>query len=505
MNEKSSRLWLALRCSDLPLAALTIDDASTTPIVVAEKKVVVFVNALAAEAGASEGMDCTTAQLLTGCRIAERDIDKEQQALNDLSEKLYQFTPHITRYCSSESADSGLLLEISSCLTLFGGLKNMADSINAFLSKDGYVFKVGLAHSEKASWYLSFAGFDITGDETEPLFLERLNTLPVELLFDYPKAVEALLKTGFRCFGDIARQITGNSLSSFKKRFGNDFVEALCDIFNIDQNFHQASLFQKPRDSYKPQEWFEKEVQFEYPVTLVDHLKPAIETLLQQLCDYLRKRQQECQHIEWTILDIYRHKEFFSVSTDTPQNHWTLLYDLTLIHLENKELPLEVDVIKLICRHSLSLQNRSQVLDFEQARRRKGSISDFAVTIAKLKARLGDDAVYKLSYRDSRIPELTNLAIALAEKSNQSLPDIFKKSLRPTWLMTPPEKLEERNNRLFWKGYVQLLVGPERVIGNWWDKPVARDYYLAKRHDHLHLWVFFDLYEKQWYLHGVFS
>lgn len=505
MNDYPSRLWLAIRCTDLPLAALTIDDALTTPIVVAEKKVVVFANALAIEAGACEGMDCTTTQLLTGCRVVDRDVGKEQQVLTNLSEKLYQFTPHITRFCSSESADSGLLLEISSCLNLFGGLKNIAATITDFLLKNGYAFKVGLAQSEKASWYLSFAGFDITGEETEALFLERLNPLPVELLFDYPKAMEALLKTGFRCFGDIARQIHGNSLSSFKKRFGNDFVEALCDIFSIDQNFHQASLFQKPRDSFKPEEWFEEEIQFEHPVTLVDHLKPAIETLLQQLSDYLRKRQQECQHIEWTIMDIYRHKEFFTVSSDTPQSHWTLLYDLTLIHLENKELPFEVDVIKLICRHSLSLQNRSQVLDFEQARRRKGSISDFAVTIAKLKARLGDDAVYKLSYRDSCVPELTNLAIALAEKSNQTLPDIFKKSLRPTWLMTPPEKMEERRNRLFWRGYVFLLVGPERVIGNWWDKPVARDYYLARRHDNLHLWVYFDLYEKSWYLHGVFS
>src|SRR5690606_15534103 len=140
--------------------------------------------------------------------------------LNGLSEKLYQFTPHITRYCSTESADSGLLLEISSCLTLFGGLKNMADTINAFLNKHGYAFEVGLAHSEKASWYLSFAGVEITGDETEPLLLERLNTLPVELLFDYPRAMEALFKTGSRSFGDIARQINGNSLSSFKKRFG---------------------------------------------------------------------------------------------------------------------------------------------------------------------------------------------------------------------------------------------------------------------------------------------
>jgi protein ImuB len=505
VNDRLSRRWLAIRWIDLPLSALGIDEAFAIPTVVAEKKKVIYANNLATKAGAHETMDATTAQLLTGCRVVERDAVKEQEILDVLSEQLYQFTPHITRFCSDESADTGLLPEISSCLRLFGGLKNMVDAITALLTPMGHGFKFGLAHSEKAAWYLSFIGYAVTGDESEALFFERINTLPVELLFDYPKAMDALIRTGFRCFGDIARQINGNSLSSFRKRFGQDFIDMLCDIFDIDQHFQQNSLFQKPRESYTPKEWFEEEIQFEYPVTLVEHLKPAIESLLQQLSDYLRKRQQECQHIEWTILDIYRHKEFFTVGSDTPQSHWQLLYDLTLIQFENTELPFEVDVIKLCCRYSLSLQNRIQVLDFEQARRRRTSVSDFAVTIAKLKARLGDDAVYKLSYCDDRVPELTNTTLTLAEKSNQRLPDIFKKSLRPSWLLTPPEKLEERNQRLFWRGYIFPIVGPERIIGNWWDQPVARDYYLAKRHDNTHLWIYFNLYDKSWYVHGVFS
>jgi protein ImuB len=77
--------------------------------------------------------------------------------------------------------------------------------------------------------------------------------------------------------------------------------------------------------------------------------------------------------------------------------------------------------------------------------------------------------------------------------------------LRPSWLLAAPEIMEQRNQRLFWHGYVALLSEPERIIGNWWEAPVARDYYLAKRHDHLHLWIFFNLYDKQWYVHGVFA
>lgn len=505
MNEQYSRLWLAIRFSDLPLDVLKPNDTLTKPIVVIEQKTVVFANAIAEKAGAYAGLDVTTAQLLSGCMTIERDQVKEQNVLAELSEQLYQFTPYIERYCSIESAEAGLLLEISSCLTLFAGVKAMTENIAAFLEQKEYRFLFGLAHSEKAAWFLSFTDYEITGQENKALFIDRLNSLPVALLFDYPKALESLSKTGFRYFGDIATQIQGKSLRSFKKRFGQDFTDLLCNLYDIDQNFLQSSLFQKPREIYKPQEWFEEEIQFEYPVTLVDQLKPAIEILLQKLSDYLCKRQQHCQYIEWIISDIYRSKDFIKVNSDTPQRYWELLYDLSLIQFENKELPFEVDTIKLVCQQTLVLQQHSQILDFDQSRQRKNSVQDFATVIAKLQARLGDEAVFKLSYLDSRVPELTNAIISLAEKSNQILPGVYKKSLYPTWFFSNPELMEERHQRLFWYGYVLPIVGPERTIGEWWGEPAARDYYLAQRHDNLRLWIYFNLYDKCWYVHGVFA
>lgn len=501
----SSRLWLALRVSDLPLSALELIGSREKPVVVIQKKKLIYANSLACDAGATVGMDVTTAQLLSGCEGVERNTDKEQLALHTLCEQLYRFTPHIECYVSTHTAQSALLLEVSSCLALFSGLRKMVRGISQFLQQTPHQFSLGLAHTAKAAWLLSFADYDITGDENRPIFLDRLNALPIDLLFDYPKAKESLEKTGFATFGDVARQIEGNSLSSFRKRLGAEFTDVLCEIYDIDQNFKQTSLFVKPRDSYKPDEWFEELIEFEYPVSLVDQLKPSIEVLLQKLCDYLRKRQHQCQYIEWCIADIYRKKEFVAVNSDTPQSHWQLLYDLTLIQFDNKALPFEVDTIALKCTHTMPLQHRSQVLEFDQSRRRKSSIQDFAVTVAKLKARLGNAAVYKIGYSDNRVPELTNVMVALADKCNQDLPDIHLQSLRPTWLLSDPELIEERGARLYWNGYISPLVGPERIIGNWWEQPVARDYYLAKRHDNLPVWIFHNLYDKRWYVHGVFA
>lgn len=505
MNGHDSRLWLAIRLADLSLTALNLEGVCTKPTVISEKKRVVFANTMAEDAGVQLGMEATTAHLLCGCDIVERDTLSEQRALRQLCDQLYQFTPHIECYYSSGTAQSGLLLEISSCLKLFSGLTSLTDKVAKLLEQTPYCVDFGLAHSAKAAWLLSFEHHQFTGQETKSLFVSRLNALPIDLLFDYPQALEALKKTGFTTFGDVARQIEERSIRSFRKRLGQAFADALCEIYGIDQNFMQQALFEKPRDSYCPEEWFEEEIHFDYPVTFVDQLKSPLELLLVQLSDYLRQRQQQCQYFEWCISDIYHRKELIKINTDTPQSHWQLLYDLSLIQFEQQELPFEVDTLKLTCRHAIPLPNRSLALDFEHNRRRKSSVQDFAVTIAKLKARLGDAAVYKLSYVDHRVPEVTQAMVALTEQCQQELPDVHLHGLRPTWLLSTPELIENRDQRLYWHGYLSLLVGPERIIGDWWREPVARDYYLAKRHDNLPVWIFRNLYDKQWYVHGVFS
>ncbi len=504
MRLSPARLWLAIRLPDLPLTALKPAEPKA-PVVVADKKRTVFIHPSAQRAGVKMGMDITTAQLLSGCEIIERNTQLEQQALHQLSEQLYQFTPYIDRYCSPIAAQNGLLLEISSCLTLFDGVSGIVQHITACLKQTPYGFLFGLGHSAKAAWLLSFADHNITGDETKDIFLNRLHELPVDLLFDYPSAQESLTRMGFTTLGDIALQISHNSLRSFKKRFGHDFADMLAEVFDIDQDFAQSTLFEKPRDIYRPDEWFEDDIHFEYPITIVDQLKPAFENLLSELGNYLRKRQQHCQVIEWHMSDIYRRKTSMVVSSDMPQSQWHLLYDLTLIQFENKELPFEVDSIKLVCRHTLPLHNHNHLLDLDQSRRRKRSTADFAVTIDKLKARLGDAAVYKLGYHDSRVPELTQVVLSLAEKSRQALPAVHQQALRPTWLLDDPEIIEERHQRLYWHGYLTPHVGPERIIGDWWNTPVARDYYLATRQDNLPLWIFFNLYDKCWYVQGVFA
>ncbi len=66
---------------------------------------------------------------------------------------------------------------------------------------------------------------------------------------------------------------------------------------------------------------------------------------------------------------------------------------------------------------------------------------------------------------------------------------------RPAALLPHPRRIEPPQ---------RLLGGPERIASGWWDGgDVVRDYYLAESTDGSRQWVFHDLHEDAWYLHGL--
>lgn len=505
MNGHRERLWLALRLKDLPLSAQNAAIEPGEAVAVVDKRRVVAASDSAGSAGVVPGMDTATARLLSGCRTLPRNTAAENSTLEKLQNRLYRFSPHIEIHRSRHGSQSGLLLEISTCLKLFSGLQNLRDHVLHFFDTTPHQVRPGLAHTAGGAWLLTFARHEIRGDETRALFIDRLNALPVRVLHDYPDAVDALSKMGFTTLGDVARQIESSAVASFTRRLGREFAAAIADIYDIEKDFSRPALFGRPVTTHTPVEYFRERIRFDYPVTLVEQLQPAFENLLQQLSDFLRRRQLECQHIRWHLSDIYQNRQTADVRSDVPGSDWQLLYDLTLIAFDNRPIPFEVDCLELSCRDRLPRQAGNRTLDFSGRGRRQVDERELVVTMAKLKTRLGDSAVHKVSYRDSLRPELSHAVIGLAEKALQQLPEVHRRSLRPSWLLPEPETIEQRGRRLYWQGYLTLAAGPERLAGHWWEEPVARDYYLARRQDNVTVWVYRDLYGGEWYVHGVFS
>ncbi len=502
-KSKVSRLWFAIRLPNLPAQALDLDSNDERALIITEKRAVVWGSPAAIAAGVILGMDATTAQLLAGSGSYERNIEAEDHLLHSISADMYSFTPYIDVYRSPYLAQAGVLLEVSQCLNLFGGAKALANKLIAFFEGKNRVAALGFAHTLMGAWLLSFAHYRLQGGEDKPLFVRRLKQLPIQLLHDFPKQVDALERTGFILLNDIVKQVEAESISSIKKRFGQGFSKLLCDVFEFDLDLQQNSLFEQPLSAYQPEVFFSETLQFEYPIHQVEQLQEPLEHLLNTLANFLRERQLQTQHIEWALADIYSNKEALHVYSDQSQSNFQLLYDLTLIQLENRETRFEVDTLILHCRHMQGLQATTERLDFDGQSTRAGQ--DFAITAAKIKARLGSASVYKLSYKDSYIAEQSNQYISIDQPCQQQLPICHRVSLRPTWLLESPIKIDQRQQGLYWRGYLTLLVGPERLQGNWWDVPCARDYFLAQRSDCVRLWVFWDLHKQYWYVQGIFG
>jgi len=518
-KKRYPKYWLALRFPLLPMEVFADTRDCPEPIIVVHKQIVVCANPQAQAQGIHPGMPAATASLLADCRVLERDYLQEQQAVQLLADSVYNYTPYIEKQLPGATTDSGLTLEVSRSLKLFNGANRILQLIQQALEAFPYYLQCGFAHTAKAAWLLSYtqqASEAIPNTLDRKDLLTQLGTLPIQQLLTIPekniktkalqKYIHALEQSGFDSLADLIRQIEKQSIASLHKRWGGEFTHFISDIFDIENTIQQSRLFEEPNEIYHPEENFCESIQFDYPISNLEQLHRPIEFLLQKLSDYLVSRQRQCQHIEWLLLDIHHNQQSLSVHSSQAQSQWQLLYELTLIQLETQSLSFEVDTLELSCSNSSAAEQHSGALSFSGKRSEEiQQHRDFAIVAAKLKARLGKEALFKIAYHDSHIPEQSNQKTPIDGHETNALASTHQQALRPNWLFNSPEAIQEKQQCLFWHGKLELLQGPERIEGQWWDKPTARDYFMAQREDHVRLWVFYDLLRKRWYVQGVFA
>jgi len=499
------------------MEVLGIAHNSNEAVVITQKQQVLCATLKAQQQGIKAGIATTTAQLFTPCQSIERDIQREQAAIHQLADALYSYTPYIEKHSPCALRDSGLTIEISRSLQLFKGLNRLKELVNNTLDNHHFFACSSLGHTNKSAWLLSYTTETHDNNPEREHIMARLCTLSIDVLkhcpqhiFTPPKLhshINALDKSGFNTLGDIMQQIDKQSLASFRKRWGHPFAQLLADIFDIDAGLEQPSLFEQTVEVHQPEEHFYEHLQFDYPIRGSEQLYLPMECLLKNLSEYLTTRQLQCQNIEWLFFDIYHNKYTLSVHSSDSQNQWPLLLELTHIQLQAQSLPFEIDSIELLCQNPSPLEATNQHLNFESPKYEKPhKLSyNFAVTTAKLKARLGDGALFKIQYQDSHIAEQSNTKTPLESPPQPFLDKGPIGTLRPSWLFNAPLPIQEKQQVLYWRGRLHLLQGPERIEGNWWATPTARDYFMAQRDDNLRLWIFYDLLNKQWYVQGVFA
>jgi protein ImuB len=128
--------------------------------------------------------------------------------------------------------------------------------------------------------------------------------------------------------------------------------------------------------------------------------------------------------------------------------------------------------------------------------------------VERLRARLGDQAVYRVIPVAEHRPEAAwrrvHELLTPADRP-RDLRVRVSGMPRPVWLLDAPVLLAADLQKLCQEGSI-LEQGPERIESGWWDGgDVARDYYIARRARGARWWVFQQRQTKSWYLHGVFA
>ena len=202
-----------------------------------------------------------------------------------------------------------------------------------------------------------------------------------------------------------------------------------------------------------------------------------------------------------------------TVRTAQPTRDIEHLTRLLAEHLAKVQLLAPVGDLELLAVDVQSLDEKTLSLLPEPTQVGEG----LAMVLERIAARLGPERVLRpMILEDHRIEWMCHWQPAptkRARKLNRA-PDMPQ----PTFILPEPLRLAMRVHRPLYQGVLQLLAGPHRVEGGWWDRTtkdgeavtrhIARDYWVALSEHAGVLWVFQTRLaedETAWFLHGMFA
>ena len=465
---------------------------------VVEQNRIVACDALALQAGVRPWMKPALARsLLPGIAILPRDAEAEQALLGTLACWAGTWTPRICVV-----PHTGLLLEIGSCLRLFGGFEHLHGAIVAGLNAQGYTVRSAAAPVAQGALWLALAGDNgMRADRhTLPAALDALSlsALASELPAD---CITRLNSFGISALGEV-RCLPQSALT---RRIGAAVMLTLACAYGEVPDMREAFVFPVR---------FDLRLELPVPVDNAEALLFASRRLVQALGGWLTTRQGGVR--ECTLLLEHRKRE----PTSVPLRFAEALRDGVRIEailrerLPRVELTTQVEALRLVADTVLDLPGHSQPLF-----RKEGAQADaMPALMDRLRARLGEEDVHGYAPVADHRPECVS---ARAAHGKHGGADIVA-AARPLYLLDAPQALSERHGRPHHHNEpLHLLAGPERIESGWWDEgernadgrpsgDMRRDYFVALAPDQRWLWIYRECradFDRGggWFLHGYFS
>jgi len=391
---------------------------------------------------------------------------------------------------------NALLLEIRGSVRLFGSLETLHAGIDAAWRHLQLEASSATAPSTLAALWLARAGRREL-IEDPGLLAGRLAELPIGCTAWDGERLQALRALGVSRIGELLRL----PRAGLARRFGAAAVLEL-DIALARQT--------APRRAFVPRERFRERFDFEMEVETVAYLQKALEPVIGRCARFLRERQAGVQTMELRLEHRHYPQTRVRLGLASITSEPRRLSSVLSQKLSQLELAAPASSMELV---SGPLQPLSAVsLDVFARQGGAGGGSDTAPQLVeRLRARLGDEAVYGLRSVAEHRPEaawqrVQELRLNVLPPAGQLRYETHPDLPRPVWLLDEPAQLPLSAVRQILEVPDVVEEGPERIESGWWDgKGIARDYYIVRRAGGARLWVFQERRSRRWYLHGAFA
>lgn len=431
------------------------------------------VNASAAAAGLRPGMRLVAAHaLLPGLALAEDDPRDAVRWQRFLAAWAY-------RYSSLVSAQwpGCLVLEVRASFRLLGPWPRIEARLRAELDALGFQHRIALAPTPRAAHV--FAGLrDGLAVDQPAAMATVLDRVPVRRACLPGDSGTRLHRMGIR---DL-RGVRALPRDALRRRFGLPLLE------HLDRLYGQAD---DPLDWHAPPDHFDARVELGHEVESHVALLFPLRRLLGDLCTYLSVRDGGVQRFVLRLEHERGHRDV-EVGLLSPEREPALLFELTRNRLERVAIDRPVVALRLLARELPPFVPASRDLFDGRDQQRL----PWPQLRERLRARLGDEAVYRVAPADDPRPEH---AWRRMEGDATAVDGAPARPPRPMWLLPRPIPLRDPRPR--------LLAGPERLESGWWDGADARrDYYLVETVAGQRAWAFAPPGEREgWMLHGWFA
>jgi len=486
------------------------------PLVITERTAnalrLTAIDVKAARLGLYPGMALTDARArVERLDVANAEPERDAALLKGMAHWCERYTPLV-----AFDPPHGLMLDITGCAHLFGGLAAMHADVIRRIERAGLHIQAAIADNNFAARLLARGTRGGVFDKVQADAV--LPRLPLSALELANAAETGLKRAGLKRIGDVMAL----PRAALTARFGPDLATRLGRLTRQER---------APISPLRMVPLATTERRLSEPVTAMELVERILQELALELFARLETEGKGALLIEATFFRVDGAIRHIHIETGQPLRDDRVFLRLARERLNALTDPLDAgfgfDMIRLAALRSAAVAQRQTGLDQHEE-----DDAGFSQLIDRLSARLGPERVLVPFARDTHMPERAfGLRPALHgshanETDYESGPVLAgDPPARPIKLFRPPQPIESvaevpdsPPSFFLWRRvrhHIRLAEGPERIEPEWWlsighDVPELRDYYRVEDENGQRFWIFREgLYDganhPRWFLHGLFA